>query len=250
MGATLRYAKIVDRDHLQEHGGLSPSTDNLVVLATPPPAVAHDFVVLRAWDDVDGGVVERWHVEDAHGRTHYEGVPRTVRANDGDVSDEVQGARFPHDGDDYQLVLAIDDREVARVDFTVAVSETQTIADPATSPATTTAPELTDAASPAAGDAAGASADDDASTSDAGDDPVIRDLSATEQRVFAAAAAVEADREPGFAHDIAERAEVSLEEAREALSRLASPHDLVQELSSGTGDAPDLGPRYRVKARP
>ena len=45
MGATLRYAKVVDRDHVQAHGGLSPSTDNLVTLRGEAPAVARDFLV-------------------------------------------------------------------------------------------------------------------------------------------------------------------------------------------------------------
>lgn len=33
MGATLQYAKVVDREHLQAHGGLSPGTDNIVALS-------------------------------------------------------------------------------------------------------------------------------------------------------------------------------------------------------------------------
>lgn len=89
MGATLRYAKVVDREHLQAHGGLSPATDNLVKLVGTAPAVARDFLILRAWDDVGSGFEEQWHLEDAHGRVVYRGTPRTVLAEHGDIFDEL-----------------------------------------------------------------------------------------------------------------------------------------------------------------
>jgi hypothetical protein len=120
MGATLRYAKVVDRDYLQEHGGLSPGTDNIVMLsAEEKPAVARDFFVLRAWDDASGAFEESWRLEDPHGLVVYEGVPRNVLAEHGDLSDEVQGVRFDYADQDYQLVLEVDGREVARVSFDV-----------------------------------------------------------------------------------------------------------------------------------
>lgn len=122
MGATLRYAKVVDRDHVQAHGGLTPSTDNLVTLRGEAPAVARDFLVLRAWDDDSGGFEETWRLEDVHGRVVYRGTPRTVLAEHDDTFDEVQDVRFDHADDTYQLVLEVDGREVARTDFAVIVS--------------------------------------------------------------------------------------------------------------------------------
>jgi len=121
MGATLRYAKVVDRDHLQEHGGLSPGTDNLVLLRDGEPGVARDFLVLRAWDDVEGAFEETWRLEDPYGQVVYTGTPRTVLAEDGDLFDELQGVRFEFGDNGFQLVLEVDAREVARTDFTVAV---------------------------------------------------------------------------------------------------------------------------------
>jgi hypothetical protein len=122
MGATLRYAKIVDRDHLQEHGGLSPGTDNLVLLRDGEPGVARDFLVLRAWDDVDGAFDETWRLEDPYGQVVYTGTPRAVLAEDGDLYDELQGVHFDFGDSGFQLVLEVDGREVARTDFTVAVA--------------------------------------------------------------------------------------------------------------------------------
>ena len=91
MGATLRYAKVVDRDHVQAHGGLTPSTDNLVTLADDAPAVARDFLVLRAWDVDTGGFEETWRIEDAHGHAVYRGTPRTVLAEHDDIFDRFRG---------------------------------------------------------------------------------------------------------------------------------------------------------------
>lgn len=121
MGATLRYAKVVDRDHAQAHGGLTPATDNLVALAGDAPAVAADFLVLRAWDVDAGGFEETWRIEDVHGHTVYRGTPRTVLPEHGEVYDELQGVVFEHT-DDHQLVLEVDGREVARTDVTITVA--------------------------------------------------------------------------------------------------------------------------------
>ena len=141
MGATLRYAKVVDRDHLQEHGGLSPGTDNLVLLRAEP-GVARDFLVLRAWDDVDSAFEETWRLEDPHGQVVYVGTPRTVLAEDGDVLDELQGVRFEYGDSGFQLILEVDGREVARTDFTVAVEGGgDTVTVPETAGADTTPSE-------------------------------------------------------------------------------------------------------------
>lgn len=233
MGATLRYAKVVDNDYLQEHGGLSPGTDNVVMLRGEPPAIARDFLVLRAWDRIEGGADERWRLEDPHGLVVYNGAPRTVLAQDGDVFDEVQGVRFEYSDDAYQLVLEIDGREVARADFAVVVASDAPATPPETAGADVTPPDVTDG-----GDGS------------APNQPTVIDLSADEQQVFEAVTRVEMSGEPGFAQDIAREAGVDDETARTALSGLTGHHDLVQEVSTGTGDDPDLGPRYRVKARP
>lgn len=225
MGATLRYAKVVDRDHVQATGGLTPATDNLVKLAAEPPAPARDFLVLRAWD-VDGGFEERWRLEDEHGHEIYRGAPRTVLAEHGDVFDEVQGVRFEYAGDAYQLVLEVDDREVARTNFAVVVD--------------TDAGATTDLSVPPATDAATA----------ANDPPVANELTDDERAVFAAVADAESSGGPGYAHEIARTAGLDLDTVTSALSRLTGTHDLVQEVATGTGDDPDLGPQYRVKSRP
>lgn len=242
MGATLRYAKVVDRDQVQEHGGLTPATDNIVRLAGDAPATAHDFVVARAWDGVEGGVEERWRLEDVHGRTVYRGAPRTVLAGHGDIYDELRGVTFDHT-DDHQLVLELDEEEVARTDFAVVVAT-------GTPPSTEADVEITDDVPPGsggAGDASVAGGDDGQAPAS---EPVATALSDLEQQVFEAAAAVEADGGPGHLSDIAERADVDIDDARAALSRLTGDADLVQQLASDAGDDPDLGPRYQLKARP
>lgn len=100
MGATLRYAKVVDRDHLRAHGGLSPRTKNIVLLAAPPPAAGRDVMLLRAWDDVSAGFEEEWRIEDRLGHAIHTGTPRTVLAEHrrglGD-GDHALGT-FAHDG--------------------------------------------------------------------------------------------------------------------------------------------------------
>lgn len=242
MGATLRYAKVVDRDYLQAHGGLSPSTDNVVVLTAPAPAAARDFLVLRAWDDVTSGFDEQWRIEDAHGRTIYTGAPRGVLAEHGDLSDEVAGVAFEYGDTGYQLVLSVDDREVARTDFTVAEPDDPQVPTPPPSPTD----EISSAAQATV-------ADSDAQSAPAApkaDEPVVRSLSDTEQRALDSVTRLEMTGTPGFVHTIAEHAGLDVAATRAALSGLTGLHDLVQEVSTGAGEGPDLGPRYRVKARP
>jgi len=122
MTVTLRYAGVVDRDQLQAHGGLAPSTDNKVLLSGQEPGVARDFVVIRAWDDVGSGFEEGWRLEDPHGQVVYTGTPRTVLAEDGEVHDEVQGVRFDYADTGFQLVFDVDGEEAARARFDVAVA--------------------------------------------------------------------------------------------------------------------------------
>lgn len=229
MGATLRYAKVVDRDHVQAHGGLTPATDNLVTLPEDAPAVARDFLVLRAWDVDSGGFEETWRLEDVNGHVVYRGTPRTVLAEHGEVFDEVQGVRFEYADDAYNLVLEVDGREVARTDFAVTVTADGGAAVDTSVP---TAP---------------GEGDDGADA-----DRRVRapaDLSDQERAVLTAVAELEARDGPGHVHDVARAAELDVDAVRSSLSRLTGPHDLVQEVGPA-GETADQGPRYRVKARP
>lgn len=125
MGATLRYAKVVDADRYQRQGGVTrPGTESTIRLAQSGPAPALPFLVLRAWDDIDaGGVAEQWTLRSPHGRTLYESASRTVLADQGEIADEVDDLEIEYADDDYTLVLSIDGREVARVDVPVEVDE-------------------------------------------------------------------------------------------------------------------------------
>ncbi len=125
MGATLRYAKIVDIDHLQETGGsVRPSTDSQVRIPAEGPAAAAPFMVLRAWDLVDNAFTETWRILDPHGRTVRDDVTREVIAGETEIADEIVDQVFEYADDGYQLVLEIDGREVARAEFPVVVDET------------------------------------------------------------------------------------------------------------------------------
>lgn len=120
MGATLRYAKVVDRDSLQRSGGtVRPGLDNGVRLSAEAPAEVAPFLVLRAWDHFDGAFTETWRILDPHGRTVHEPVSREVLAGEGELADEVAELEVEYADDGYQLVLEIDGREVARAEFPV-----------------------------------------------------------------------------------------------------------------------------------
>lgn len=120
MGATLRYAKVVDRDHFQRTGAqVRPGLDSQVRLKGDAPGPASPFYILRAWDDVDAGFTETWRIVEPHGRTVRESVAREVLAEHGDVADEIEDQEFEYADEGYQLVLEVDGREVARVDFPV-----------------------------------------------------------------------------------------------------------------------------------
>lgn len=121
MGATLRYAKVVDRDHFQRSGAqIRPGLDSGIRLSGPAPSTAAPFYVLRAWDHVGAGVTETWRIVDPHGRTVREGLPREVLPEHGDLADEIEDLEVEYADEGYQLVLDIDGREVARADFPVA----------------------------------------------------------------------------------------------------------------------------------
>lgn len=120
MGATLRYAKVIDRESFQRSGAqIRPGLESRVQLAGEGPAAAAPFYVLRAWDDVDAGFTETWRILEPYGRTVRESIPRQVRADHDDIADEIDDQQFEYAEDGYQLVLEVDGREVARVDFAV-----------------------------------------------------------------------------------------------------------------------------------
>lgn len=128
MGATLRYAKVVDREFLQVHGGeIRPSTENRVEVPEDGPTRAAPFLVLRAWDHVDSAFTETWRIVDPHGRTIHEDVTREVLRQDKEIADEVSELEVEYADEGYQLVLEVDGREVARAEFPVVVAPAGTV---------------------------------------------------------------------------------------------------------------------------
>jgi hypothetical protein len=120
VGATLRYAKVVDRESFQRSGAqVRPGLDSHVALKADAPGPAAPFYILRAWDHVDAGFTETWRIVEPYGRTVREGVAREVLAEHGDLADEIDDQEFEYSDEGYQLVLEVDGREVARVDFPV-----------------------------------------------------------------------------------------------------------------------------------
>lgn len=123
MGATLRYAKVVDRESLLRSGGkIRPGLDSVVQLRSRAPSEAMPFSILRAWDDFDS-FVETWRIADPEGRTVHDGIPREVMSEHGDLADDLEGVTFEYPADGYQLILEVDSREVARVAFPVREDE-------------------------------------------------------------------------------------------------------------------------------
>lgn len=119
MGATLRYAKVIDLERFTQQGSaIRPGLDSLVRLTAEPPATAEPFVILRSWEREDG-FTETWRIVDPHGRTLREGVPRTVMDSDDDIADEVRDQEFEYTDEGYAVVFEVDGREVARVGFPV-----------------------------------------------------------------------------------------------------------------------------------
>jgi hypothetical protein len=123
MGARLQYAKVIDRELFLARGGrVHPKLENAVVL-DDEPGTAGAFLVLRAWTDDHGTFTEQWRIESPAGMTVYESVPREIHlattSHVERLEDEVADLELDFAADDYTLVLRLDDREVARVDFPV-----------------------------------------------------------------------------------------------------------------------------------
>ena len=129
MGARLKYAKVVDRDLFLRTGGeVRPGLDNRIELQGEAPAKAKGFSLRRQWDDVDGAFTESWRIEDPHGRTLYDGLSREVVGGIEELVDDIDDVLFEYADTGYQLVLGVDDREAARVDFEVAEASDDTTA--------------------------------------------------------------------------------------------------------------------------
>ncbi len=124
MGARLKFAKVVDRDLFLRTGAhVTPGLDNRVELVSEAPAKAAGFMVRREWYDVDGAFTESWAIRDPHGRTIYQGLDREVVGGNEELVDELDDVVFEYADSGYQLVLEVDGREVARVDFDVVEIE-------------------------------------------------------------------------------------------------------------------------------
>ena len=120
MGARLKYAKVVDRDLFLRTGGeVTPGLDNRVELLGEAPTKAAGFGVYREWYDVDGAFTESWSILDPHSRTIYQGLDREVVGGNQQLVDEIDDLLFDYADSGYQLLLSVDGREVARVDFDV-----------------------------------------------------------------------------------------------------------------------------------
>ena len=71
MGARLRWAKVVDREHFYIKGGkVHPGLDSEVVV-NDEPGTAATFMVLRAWSDGHGTFTEQWRIESPGGTNLY-----------------------------------------------------------------------------------------------------------------------------------------------------------------------------------
>ena len=120
MGARLKFAKVVDRDLFLRTGAeVTPGLDNRVELLAEAPSKAAGFMVRREWYDVEGAFTETWTIRDPHGRTLYQGLDREVIGGNQEQVDEIDDLVFDYADSGYQLVLEVDGREVARVDFDV-----------------------------------------------------------------------------------------------------------------------------------
>lgn len=127
MGATLAWLKVVDTARWRLEGAdvdLKPGLENVVELGAEAPAAARPFVVHRAWSYFDTAFTERWYIRDPNGRTVRPHVEREVIAGfaspqSGGITDEIEGQFFDYADTGYQLIIEIEDREVARADFEV-----------------------------------------------------------------------------------------------------------------------------------
>ncbi len=120
MGATLRYAKVVDREEYMRQGAeTKPGTESVVMLKGPAPSPAIDFYVIRSWSGDFDAFTETWRLLDPHGMTVREPVQREVLAGDGEIADQIVDQSFDYADEGFQLVLEVDGREVARSNFDV-----------------------------------------------------------------------------------------------------------------------------------
>jgi hypothetical protein len=120
MGATLRYAKVIDRVEFQRHGAeVKPNLESVVNLKGEAPSPATDFYVIRSWSDDFDAFTETWRIVDPHGMTVREPVQREVLEGHGEITDEIVDQHFEYADTGYQLVLEVDGREVARAAFEV-----------------------------------------------------------------------------------------------------------------------------------
>lgn len=127
MGARLQYAKVIDREMFLARGGrIQPGLPNEVVVDDEPGKSAA-FLVLRGWRDGHGTFTERWRIESPGGGLVYASLPRELHLATAShverLEDEIADLDIQYSGDNYTLVFELDDREAARVDFTVKVSK-------------------------------------------------------------------------------------------------------------------------------
>jgi hypothetical protein len=127
MGARLHWAKVIDREMFVKDGGrVHPSLENRVVLIDAP-GQARPFLVLRAWGNDHGTFTEQWRIVGSGGGTVYESLPREIHLATEEhverLEDELGDLEFEYAADDYNVVLLLDDREVARVTFPVVVPD-------------------------------------------------------------------------------------------------------------------------------
>ena len=129
MGARLHYAKVLDQYLFYSQGGrIHPGLVNKV-MARPADDRTAAFLVLRGWGDDHGTFTEQWRIESPRGAVLYESVPREIhlasRAHLERLEDEVSDLEVDGAGDDYLAVFSLDDREVARVAFSVQREESR-----------------------------------------------------------------------------------------------------------------------------
>src|SRR5688500_18969630 len=121
MGARLVYGKVIDSQlYLQRGATATPGLVNEVVV-DDEPGLAANFHVLRAWTDNEGSVAERWTIESPGGAVVYEAAPRELHFPTAqhveELDDEVIDVKIEYAAEDYNVVLYLDEHEVARVTF-------------------------------------------------------------------------------------------------------------------------------------
>jgi hypothetical protein len=127
LGARLVYAKVIDRQLFYDRGAkLHPKLENEVMIDGEPGQAAA-FFVFRGWADDHGTFTEQWRIKEPEGRTVYESTAREIHiASNGHterLEDEVSDLKLEFAADDYDVVLFLDEREVARVTFRVKLEK-------------------------------------------------------------------------------------------------------------------------------